>query len=92
MLNITAPVEERLDIGLDYRLRSRLAEYGNIGDGYWIQVQVGFGKEKVQESRGRVRSAVVSRYQKTGEEMADLKDSVRAVVNCTTCELANCNK
>jgi hypothetical protein len=43
----------------------------------------------VQEPRVRGTSTVGNRYQTTtGDDTAERKDLVRAIVNCTVCELA----
>jgi hypothetical protein len=46
------------------------------------------GTETLWKSNARKASAVGSRYQRTGEETADLEESVPTVVNCRMFELA----
>jgi hypothetical protein len=40
----------------------------------------GLGTATIREPRGRVTSAVGNRYQRTGEDRADRKDSVHALL------------
>jgi hypothetical protein len=74
---------------------------GYSGVSEWVRGPLGFsrcelllleaaswGTGTVREPRGRGTSTVGSRYQATtGEDTADWKDLLRAVVNCSVCEL-----
>jgi hypothetical protein len=48
----------------------------------------GLGTGIVGEVRGRLTSAIGSRYQRTYEERADREHSVSALANCRMCEFA----